>query len=89
MKYTKGVLLMAAAASLIAGMQEGMRRTSTFTQPHQEPDNRSRRAEKDAAKLAKAEEKRRRRKAKRLAHNEHSSQAGDSVAGDCPSGARG
>jgi hypothetical protein len=54
----KGVMIAAMLAGL--GMQ-----TSTFTKPHQEPDDRGRRAEKDAAKLAKAEEKRKRRAAKR------------------------
>ncbi len=38
----------------------------TATREHLEPDNRGRRAEKSAERLAKAEEKRKRRAAKRL-----------------------
>ncbi len=66
MKYARTAALLALAAGLTPGLD---RLTSTYTMPHQEPDNRGRRAEKDAEKLRKAEEKRKRRAAKRLAPN--------------------
>lgn len=64
MKRTNYAALIALAAGMGAGLPEGV--ISTYTTPRQEPDNRGRRSEKDAARLAKAEEKRRRRAAKRL-----------------------
>jgi len=66
---TNRLLLMAALAPLIAGMPEipGARtREPDWWGDRQEPDNRGRRAEKDAAALAKAEAKRQRKAAKRL-----------------------
>ena len=63
----KGAMLAAVLAGLGAGFP-GMT-TETYTMPRQEPDNRGRRAEKTAERLAKAEEKRKRRATKRLAHN--------------------
>lgn len=63
----KNALIIAAMSGLIGGM--GLESQFTATRAHQEPDNRGRRAEKSAERLAKAEEKRKRRSAKRLAHN--------------------
>jgi uncharacterized protein YciW len=63
---TAALLALAAGMTGLTGLE---RLTSTYTMPRQEPDNRGRRAEKDAVKLAKAEEKRKRRAAKRLASN--------------------
>ena len=60
-------LLVAALAAFATAGAHGV--TSTYTMPHKEPDNRGRRAEKDAEKMAKAEKKRKRRAEKRLAHN--------------------
>jgi hypothetical protein len=53
----------------IAGVSGGFAMESEVTGRWQDPDNRGRRTEKSAARLAKAEEKRKRRAAKRLAHN--------------------
>ena len=64
MLRNKGMMIAAVLAGL--GAVSRGDRTYTATDPHQEPDNRGRRAEKDAIALAKAEEKRRRRAAKRL-----------------------
>ena len=69
MKPADKFLLMAALAPLIAGMPEiprGRTREPDWWGDRQEPDNRGRRAEKDAAALAKAEAKRQRKAAKRL-----------------------
>lgn len=69
MKPADKFLLMAALTSLISGMPEiprGRARESDWWGDRQEPDNRGRRAEKDAAALAKAEAKRQRKAAKRL-----------------------
>lgn len=72
MRNNKLALLMAALAmadgagttfALSPRKAEGLR----FGVPRTEPENRGRRAEKDAAALAKAEAKRRRKAAKRLA----------------------
>lgn len=65
-----GALIAAVLAGLTGGF--GLESQFTATRAHREPDNRGRRAEKDATKLEKAEEKRKRRAAKRLAHNRDS-----------------
>lgn len=66
MRYAQIAVLLALTAGL--GETHGIERlTSTYTMPRQEPDNRGRRSEKDAIALAKAEAKRKRRAAKRVA----------------------
>ena len=65
--HRNGALIVAAMMGLAGGF--GMEREITGREPGQQPDNRGRRAEKSAERLAKAEEKRKRRAAKRLAHN--------------------
>lgn len=64
-------LLMEAAAVAMLIESSGkpiVGRERTWNESHQ-PDNRGRRAEKDAVALAKAEAKRRRKAEKRAAHN--------------------
>ena len=65
MGFGKGALLVAAAMAMTGGF--GLESQFTATKAHKEPDNRGRRAEKSAERLAKAEEKRKRRASKRLA----------------------
>jgi hypothetical protein len=69
MKRRTTLGLMAAMAMLATTAQEGnaMHRESDQLGDAKRPDNRGRRAEKNAATLAKAEEKRKRRAAKRAA----------------------
>lgn len=64
-----GALLVAAAMAMTGGFGLESDIPSRYTMPKQEPYSRGRRAEKDAAAQAKAEEKRRRKAAKRLGHN--------------------
>ena len=66
MRSFRTVAALSAVASMMAGMP-----TTTYTMPSREPHNRGRRADKDAAKIAKADEKRKRRAAKRLAQVNH------------------
>lgn len=60
-------MMLAFASGLTGGFS--MESDITGKGPRQEPDNRGRRAEKDAAKLAKAEAKRARKAEKRLKEN--------------------